>query len=68
MIKDINTPKRCGQEVVQFTVSEAAEIINVSTKTIYRLIERRKLRTCKLLRKKMIPRKDVLNFAEHYSG
>jgi excisionase family DNA binding protein len=61
-------PNEYRPEVLQFTVSQTALLLNLSEKTVYRLIERRKLRVCNLLRKKMIPRSDVLNFSENNSG
>ena len=54
-------------EKLSYNVSEAAHSLNLSKKTIYRLIERGELRTCPLLRTKMIPARDVIEFYEKNS-
>jgi excisionase family DNA binding protein len=50
-----------------YTVSEAAYYLNLSEKSIYRLIQRGELRTCPLFRTKMIPARDVEEFYEKNS-
>jgi excisionase family DNA binding protein len=44
------------------TIPETAEILNISTRTVRRLIDRKLLRTCYALRKVMIPTIDVETF------
>ena len=46
------------------TVQEAAEALNVSTKTIRRLVNRKLLRACKAFRRVLIPTEDVESFVE----
>jgi excisionase family DNA binding protein len=46
------------------TIDEAAAALNVSTKTIRRLIQRRLLRACKAVRKILIPTVDVESFIQ----
>jgi excisionase family DNA binding protein len=45
-----------------YTVEEAATALNVSTKTIRRLLDRGILTACKAIRKKLIPRSQIENF------
>jgi len=45
-----------------FTVRETAEELNVSTKTVYRLINRRFLKPSRALRTFRIPLKDIEDF------
>jgi excisionase family DNA binding protein len=45
-----------------YTIEEAAAVLNVCTKTIRRLISRRHLTCCKVLRKKLIPREQIERF------
>ena len=49
-------------EPLAYTVTEAAAALNVSTKTIRRLLWRGKLTSCKVLRKILIPREQIANF------
>jgi len=44
------------------TIEESAVALNVSTKTIRRLIKRRLLRSCKAVRKILIPTEDIDSF------
>ena len=55
MIMEIKTEKRSSH----YTVQEAALYLRLSTKTIYRLIQRGVLRASTVTRKKMIPAEDV---------
>ena len=54
-------------EKLAYTVNEAAALLNISEKTVYRLIQRGVFRTCNLLRKKMIPKEDVVRFYDNHS-
>jgi excisionase family DNA binding protein len=45
-----------------YTIEEAAVVLNCSTKTIRRLIARKYLTSCTVLRKKLIPRKQIETF------
>ena len=47
-----------------YTVREAAVALNVSDKTVRRLLLREVLHSSKALRKKLIPRKDIETFFE----
>jgi excisionase family DNA binding protein len=47
---------------VVYTIEEAAAVLNVCTKTIRRLLARRHLTCCKVLRKKLIPREQIERF------
>lgn len=47
---------------VVYTIEEAAVVLNVSTKTIRRLLNRGLLTCSKALRKKLIPRQQIENF------
>lgn len=45
-----------------YDIKQAAARLNVSTRTIRRLLARRKLTCCKLIGKKLIPREQIDNF------
>jgi excisionase family DNA binding protein len=45
-----------------YDINQAAFALNVCTKTIRRLLQRRKLTSCKALRKILIPREQIENF------
>lgn len=47
---------------VFYTIPEAAAVLNVCTKTVRRLIARRFLTSCNVLRKKLIPREQIERF------
>jgi len=47
---------------VFYTVAEVASQFGISTKSVYRLLERGLLRSSPALRRKMIPRASVDNF------
>jgi excisionase family DNA binding protein len=48
-----------------YTLKEAALFLNVSTRTVERLIERKLLRRNKALRKILIPRSELESFLEN---
>jgi excisionase family DNA binding protein len=50
-----------------YTTKEAALALNVSDKTVRRLLERGLLQSSKALRKKLIPRKDIDTFFDRTS-
>ena len=45
-----------------YDIDQAAAALNVCTKTVRRLIARRKLSSCSALRKVLIPRKQIEDF------
>ncbi|MDR3459674.1 MAG: helix-turn-helix domain-containing protein [Verrucomicrobiae bacterium] len=49
-------------EALAYDIKQAAAKLNVSTKTIRRLLRRGKLTCCKVLRKILIPREQIENF------
>ncbi len=49
-------------EPLAYNINEAAAALNVSTKTVRRLLWRGKLTSCKALRKILIPREQIANF------
>jgi excisionase family DNA binding protein len=49
-------------EPLAYDIKQAAAKLNVSTKTIRRLLRRGKLTCCKVLRKILIPREQIENF------
>jgi len=51
-------------EPLFYTVPEAASRLNVSNKSVYRLLDRGILHSSKALRKKLIPREEVEAFYE----
>jgi excisionase family DNA binding protein len=51
-------------EPLFYDINEAAQALNVSTKSIRRLLRVRKLTSCKALRKVLIPRKQIEEFAK----
>jgi excisionase family DNA binding protein len=54
--------KKATQVSLVYTIPEAAAVLNVSTKTIRRLIDRRFLTPCGALRKKLIPKGQIEAF------
>ena len=56
------SPLAMVSEPLAYDVNQAAAKLNVSTKTIRRLLARGKLTCCKVLRKILIPREQVENF------
>jgi excisionase family DNA binding protein len=51
-----------------YTISEAANVLRMSEKSVRRQIDRRNLRKCKVFGRVLIPRKDVDNFIEKFSA
>ena len=49
-------------EPLAYNINEAAAALNVSTKTVRRLLWRGKLTSCKVLRKILIPREQIAHF------
>jgi excisionase family DNA binding protein len=45
-----------------YDINEAAQVLNMSTKTVRRLLWRGKLTSCKFVRKVLIPRKQIEEF------
>lgn len=52
------------QEPAFYTIPQAAALLNVSDKTIRRLLIRGLLQSSKAIRKKLIPREDIEHFFE----
>jgi excisionase family DNA binding protein len=57
--KPSETPRSMA---LAYDIKQAAAKLNVSTRTIRRLLARRKLTCCKLIGKKLIPREQIDNF------
>jgi excisionase family DNA binding protein len=57
-----NAPETARPEPLAYDIKQAAAKLNVSTKTIRRLLRRGKLTCCKVLRKILIPREQIENF------
>ena len=57
-----NAPETPLPEPLAYDIKQAAAKLNVSTKTIRRLLRRGKLTCCKVLRKILIPREQIENF------
>jgi len=57
-----NAPETPRTEPLAYDIKQAAAALNVSTKTIRRLLRRGKLTCCKVLRKILIPREQIENF------
>jgi excisionase family DNA binding protein len=58
----IKFPEKYGNQLL-FKISEAAEILSVSVKTVRRLLERGLLKTNPALRHKLITRESIEAFA-----
>jgi excisionase family DNA binding protein len=56
------TPKTAPIEPLLYDIQQAAQVLNMSTKTVRRLLARRKLTCCKVLRKVLIPRDQLTAF------
>lgn len=56
-----------SSEVLALTVTEVSDAINVSPATVYRLIQRRKLRCLKSVRHKRIPATELQRFLQEDS-
>lgn len=59
-----NTPASDRPEPLAYDINQAAAALNVSTKTVRRLLRRRKLTSCNALRKVLIPRKQIEAFLQ----
>jgi excisionase family DNA binding protein len=57
-----NQPEASLPMALAYDIKQAAAKLNVSTRTIRRLLVRRKLTCCKLIGKKLIPREQIDNF------
>lgn len=55
-------PVAPASQPLVYDINEAAAALNVSTKTVRRLLRRGKLTSCKVLRKVLIPREQIANF------
>jgi excisionase family DNA binding protein len=53
-----------GQPRLAFSVSEAAQLLGISEKSVRRLITRRLLRPSRALRHLLIPRKEIERFLD----
>jgi excisionase family DNA binding protein len=49
-------------EPLAYDINQAAKALNVSTKTVRRLLQRGRLTSCNALRKVLIPRKQIEDF------
>lgn len=56
------TGKTTAMEPLLYDIHQAAQVLNMSTKTVRRLLARRKLTCCKVLRKVLIPRDQITAF------
>ena len=57
-----STPAAPLPEPLVYDIDQVAAALNVCTKTVRRLIARRKLTSCSALRKVLIPRKQIEDF------
>jgi excisionase family DNA binding protein len=55
-------PEKRQPEPLAYDIKQAAFALNISTKTVRRLLWRGKLTSCKAMRKILIPRKQVEDF------
>jgi excisionase family DNA binding protein len=67
MINNIELPapetvKAAQMAPLFYDINEAAQVLNMSTKTVRRLLWRGKLTSCKAIRKILIPRKQIEEF------
>jgi len=56
------------EELVVYTVPEVAAILKVGEKSVYRLIERRQLKSCCALRHKRISKAELTRFIKATNG
>jgi len=61
-------PKNTVVEPLLLDINQAAIVLNCSTKTIRRLLRRGKLTSCNVLRKVLIPRKQIEEFIKATCG
>jgi excisionase family DNA binding protein len=57
-----NPPQPLLPAALAYDIKQAAAKLNVSTRTVRRLLRRRKLTCCKVFRKILIPREQIDNF------
>ena len=57
-----NRPEPSLPAALAYDINQAAAKLNVSTRTVRRLLRRRKLTCCKVFRKILIPREQIDNF------
>ena len=55
-------------EKLLFTIKDTARMLNMSTKSVRRQIDRGNLRRCTKFGRVLIPRKDVASFVEKFSS
>lgn len=62
--EDQNTPKKVVTETPKLAVGlrEAADMLSISYPTIFRLVQRKKLRTIKVLRTHLVPLDQIKAF------
>ena len=58
----MKTNETSQPESLVYTIEEAAVVLNISTKSVRRLLIRGYLTACKVLRKKLIPKQQVHDF------
>ncbi len=56
------------EELVVYTVPEVAGILKISEKSVYRLIERKLLKSCCALRHKRISKRELTRFVHATHG
>jgi len=56
------------EELVVYTIPEVAAILKVGQKSVYRLIERRHLKSCCALRHKRISKAELTRFIKATNG
>lgn len=61
-LPSVETIKAAQAEPLFFDINQAASALNISTKSVRRLLRRGRLTSCKALRKVLIPRKQIEEF------
>jgi excisionase family DNA binding protein len=56
------------EELVVYTVPEVAGILKISDKSVYRLIERKLLKSCCALRHKRVSKQELVRFIHASNG
>jgi excisionase family DNA binding protein len=59
-VPKLEAPPTAGPERLAYSVQEAAELLGVNYFSVYRLIQRRKLKVCRALRGKLLVPRDEL--------
>lgn len=60
-VKEPPSPQNPQRERLAYSLKEAAEMLGIDYFSVYRLVQRRKLRVCRALRRKiLIPRLELL--------